>query len=163
MAETIGRPHRDRLLSDLNDIRTMLDNLVGEIPAAEMGFAPKPDMKSIRNILLEVGTMEKVCVHWASHQELPDWQAAWTAMDWGEADGKAAVAALAKVRAETLAYLTDCTEEKLETPIPLDPSWHGYFGAPTVEPEELIRWVIRHEYYHLGQLVIYRWMEGHST
>lgn len=163
MGEIMGRPHRDRLLSNLKEIREQLDSLVAAIPAAEFEFAPKPDMKSIRAILLEIGTMEKVCVAWAHHKELADWQATWDALDWGDGGGDAAVAVLTRVRAETIAYLEGCTEATLETPISLDPSWHGYFGSPTVEPEELIRWVARHEYYHLGQLVIYRWMEGHSV
>ena len=33
-------------------------------------------------------------------------------------------------------------------------------GGDTIEPEELVRWVCRHEYYHLGQIIIYRWMQG---
>jgi len=29
-----------------------------------------------------------------------------------------------------------------------------------VEPEELLRWVVRHEYYHLGQMITYQWQRG---
>jgi hypothetical protein len=72
-------------------------------------------------------------------------------------------AALEKVRAETLTYLRDCTEERLETPIPLPEAWYEYFGgARVIEPEELMRRVARHEYYHLGQLITYRWQRGNS-
>jgi len=73
---------------------------------------------------------------------------------------QSALQVLERVRAQTLSYLNDCSEERIETPVPLLEAWHGYFGGPTVEPEEIIRWVARHEYYHLGQIIIYRWMLG---
>jgi hypothetical protein len=58
------------------------------------------------------------------------------------------------VRAETLRYLDGVSEDELQTRKPLPESWHGYFGGPAVELEEIVRWVAYHEYYHLGQLII---------
>lgn len=66
---------------------------------------------------------------------------------------------LARVRAATTRYLNGASDEQLRSPIAMPEEWHQYFG-PSVEPEELIRWVARHEYYHLGQLIIYRWLLG---
>ena len=67
---------------------------------------------------------------------------------------------LETVRQKTIAYLEGVTEETLQTPIPMPAGWEGYFGSAHVEPEELIRWIARHEYYHLGQIVTYRWSQG---
>jgi uncharacterized damage-inducible protein DinB len=52
-------------------------------------------------------------------------------------------------------------EEQLQTPIPLPPMWYQYFGGATViEPEELVRWIAKHEYYHLGQLYTYLFLRA---
>ena len=52
------------------------------------------------------------------------------------------------------------TEESLQTPTPLPESWKQYFPVADIEPEELIRWVCMHEYYHLGQIITYHWIRG---
>jgi hypothetical protein len=31
-----------------------------------------------------------------------------------------------------------------------------------LEPEEALRWIAMHEYYHLGQIITYRWSQGFS-
>ena len=102
--------------------------------------------------------MEKVTCHMASYQEELEWPAVWESLD--KNDLTTLLADLANIRAETLAFLDACTEEQLQTPMPLTPEWQGYFHAPTVEPEVLLRWIVRHEYYHLGQLVTYQWQRG---
>jgi uncharacterized damage-inducible protein DinB len=68
--------------------------------------------------------------------------------------------ALDEIRADTLDYLKAASDEALTTPVGLPESWHQYFGGPVVEPEELVRWIGMHEYYHMGQLIAYRWIRG---
>ena len=155
-----GRPLRDRLLYELNEIRTELTQEVQRFAPEEIDWVPCPGMKSCRALLLEIGTMEKECVHWLSHQEELDWKEIEAAIAWAGSEPASALKSLDQVRAGTLAYLQNCTEEKLQTPIPLPHSWYQYFDSETIEPEELLRWVARHEYYHLGQIIIYRWQLG---
>jgi uncharacterized damage-inducible protein DinB len=155
-----GRPHRDRLLHELNEIRAGLAEEVQRFQPEEIDWVPRLGMKSCRTILLEIGTMEKVCVHMISHQEELDWKETEAAIAWTGTEPAAALKSLDQVRAGTLAYLQHCSEEKLQTPIPVPQSWYQYFDSATIEPEEMLRWVARHEYYHLGQLIIYRWQLG---
>jgi uncharacterized damage-inducible protein DinB len=88
-----------------------------------------------------------------------DWKDAESSLGLDRSEPGSAIEALARVREETQSYLNACSEEQLETPIPLPEVWHVYWG-PTIEPEEVIRWVARHEYYHLGQFITYRWTLG---
>ena len=155
-----GRPHAERLRKDLDEVRAQLIETVKDVAPEEMDWAPRPDlkMKTIKQLLQEIGAMEQVTCHMAIHQEELDWGGAWEALD--QPDMRSLLIALTGIRTATLAYLDGCTEETLQTPIPLTPDWQGYFGAPEVEPEELIRWIVRHEYYHLGQLITYQWQRG---
>ena len=126
----------------------------------EMDWAPGPEMKSCRALLQEMGTMERVCIRWLTEQKSLSWPETWESVAWPGSDPEAALASLDRVREETLGYLERTSEEQLQTPIPLPEGWEGYFGGPTVEPEEMVRWIGRHEYYHLGQLITYRWIRG---
>jgi uncharacterized damage-inducible protein DinB len=151
-----GRGHKERLTSEMGDIRKELTEEVKKLKPEEFGWAPRPDMKSCKALLQEIGTMEKICVHWIAKQNKLDWD---KAVQWSGNDSQATLTDLEKLRAETLQYLSDCTEEKLQTPVPVPQEWQQYMGK-TVEPEEMLRWVARHEYYHLGQLITYRWILG---
>jgi uncharacterized damage-inducible protein DinB len=159
---TNGRPHAQRLRADLGEIRAELLETVKALTPDDLNWAPRPDqkMKSFKQILQEIGAMEKLTCHMAIHQEELDWSTVWQSLD--KNDSEALLSDLTAIRTETLAYLDACTEEQLQTPIPLTSEWQGYFHAPVVEPEELMRWIVRHEYYHLGQLVIYQWQRGHN-
>lgn len=156
-----GRPHAERLRYDLDEIRNELITVARKFPPEELDRTPAPGMKSCKALLQEIGAMEALNLRWVSHQEMLDWQAVWETLEGDSIE--AVLAALEPVRAETLAYLDNCTEEQLQTPIPLPEAWRQFFdGASVIEPEELLRWIVRHEYYHLGQLIIYRWMRGDS-
>ena len=57
----LGRPHRDRLLEELNSIRAELILEVSRLKPEEFDWAPVAGMKTYRQLLLEIGTMEKLC------------------------------------------------------------------------------------------------------
>jgi uncharacterized damage-inducible protein DinB len=152
-----ARPHAQRLRSDLDDTHTELLHMLQTFTSEELDWSPRPDlnMKSYKQILQEIGTMEKITCYMAQHQEELDWNTVWQALDAN--DVTTLLSGLAAIRGETLAFLDACTEEQLQTPIPLNAEWQGYLHVAAIEPEELLRWIVRHEYYHLGQLVIYQW------
>ena len=159
-----GRPHRERLLKELRVIRMELSEEVQRLTPEEFDWAPRPDMKSFKALLLEIGTMEKFYIHWLLRHVALDWKEAENSLAGPEP--RSVLEALGRVREETLSYLTDCTEEQLQTPVPLPaecPVGEGpEYWEPTVEPAEVIRWIARHEYYHLGQIISYRWIQGHN-
>ena len=153
----MGRPHKDRLIYDFGEIRTELTAEVAKLKPEEFNWAPRPDMKSFKALLQEIGSMEKLSINWVAKQEMLDWE---TAVAWSGDTAEAIMNDLEAVRAETLAYLEGCTEEKLQTPIPVPDAWRQYIPFEAIEPEELVRWPARHEYYHLGQIITYRWTLG---
>jgi hypothetical protein len=155
----VGRPHSQRLLSELKETRAELIGEIQRIKPEEWDWAPGPEMKSYRALLLEIGAMERICVHWIIHREMLSWENSQKAIAWEGSDPKAAVEALARVRSDTVQYLERCTEEQLQTPVPVPEEWRQYWGE-SIEPEEAFRWVSRHEYYHLGQIIIYHWIRG---
>jgi uncharacterized damage-inducible protein DinB len=148
-----------RLLWELEDIRQELVDIVRKLKPEEFDWHPRPDMKSPKDLLQEIGTMERVCMTVAAGRPKPDWEKAVT---WSGNDAGTTLKDLEKIRAETVSFLKPATDEQLVRSIPVPESWRQYFKEPTVEPEELVRWVARHEYYHLGQLITYRWLLGYN-
>src|SRR5579859_7955593 len=126
MSETVlGRPHAQRLRYDLNEIRNELLQTVKELGAEAFDLAPGTGLKTTKMLLQEIGTMEVLSRHLASHGVALDWGETWQALD--KSTLEEMLTALAAVRTETLTYLDGCTEEGIETPIPLPQEWQGYF------------------------------------
>lgn len=155
------RPHAERIRFELNEVRAELIYVAGAIPVEAFSLALSEEARSPREILKEIGVMEVLSRSAATRQEMPGWQATMDSLD---GDTAAVVLdKLASVRAETLVYLDTVQETELEIPIPLPEGWSEYFGGATViEPEELVRWICRHEYYHLGQLNTYNFIRAAS-
>lgn len=147
-----------RLLFELEDVRKELLEVVNKLKPEEFDWRPRPDMKSPKALLQEIGTMEKISMTVVAGGPKLEWE---KAVSWSGDDAKAILKDLEKIRKETVRYLKTA-DEKLLKPLQLPKAWQQYFGGPTVAPEELVRWVARHEYYHLGQLVTYRWLLGYN-
>ena len=158
----MGRPHAERIRYDLTEIRNQLTETIKDLTPDEMNWAPNPatGMRPIKDLLQEIGTMEAVTLRMASSGEYLDWGAVTQSLD--KSTVTELLAAMAEIRKTTVAYLETVTEEQLETPMPLNTEWQGYFGVAAIEPEELLRWIVRHEYYHLGQLISYQWQRGQN-
>ena len=152
-----------RLAFDLNGIREELSKEIQELKAEELDYVPRAEvnMKSIRAILDEIGAMEVLTVHMLTNGEEMDWGEAVKQVALTGVDPQGAVQSLNQIRARTDSYLESATDDSLRTPVPLPESWHQYFSSPVVEPEELLRWVAKHEYYHLGQIITYKWIIGY--
>jgi len=160
-----GRPHGERLLIDLREIRKALISEALRVKPEEFDTAPRQEMKSYKALLREIGIEEKETVTWIVRRVLPDftaseWDRTWGDYPWTGDDLESVLRDLATIRVETVAYIEGVSEDVLQTPIPLPDPWKAYFGLQEMEPEQLIQLVARHEYYHLGQIVTYRWLAG---
>jgi uncharacterized damage-inducible protein DinB len=156
------RPHADRLLADLDEVRQELIREASRIPPQHLNWAPATGMKSYRDLLIEIGAIESENLYLVI-QGKADWDAAMARVGGKGPDVMAVLNDLARGRAETVAFLEKATEEDLQRPIPLPETWYVFFGGLTeIEPEELFRWIVRHEYYHLGQIITMRWIQGHN-
>ncbi len=151
------RPVKDRLVKCLKGVRDEVTALSNKIGRDEFNWAPRPDMKSFRELLREMATMERICIAWVSTGQELVWE---SAVAWSGEDLESTLRDLERVRKQTTTYLASCTEEQLEQPMPA--LWGSFLGREMLEPEEMVRWVAMHEYYHLGQMVSYRWILGHN-
>ena len=159
---TRGRTHAERIRYDLTEIRKQLTETVKNLTPDELNWVPNLEtgMRPIKQLLQEIGTMEAVTLRMATSGESLDWVAVTQSLDKDNITDL--LAAMSEIRKTTVAYLETVTEEQLEAPMPLDEQWQGYFGIATIEPEELLRWIVRHEYYHLGQIITYQWQRGQN-
>jgi uncharacterized damage-inducible protein DinB len=157
------RSRATRLKIELDAIREQLNEQIDAIPPDELGWKPKPDMKSFQDLLLEIGAQERISLRWVRERETLEWSEAWDAIRREGEETGSFREALARVRAETLGFLAEAEEERLQTPAPLPQEWRAAFGAEAIEPEELIREIARHEYYHLGQIIAYRRIRGRHS
>jgi hypothetical protein len=154
----MARPIRDRLVWDLTSIRNELKSVVAPIDNLE--YVPREGMKNYRAILVEIGAMEAESSTYLRTLRIPDWAEAESAVH-GQTASEV-MASLDEIRQTTLSYLRDVDDARFLQTLPIPVEWESHFGTREVEPEEFLRWIVRHEYYHLGQIISYRWIEGND-
>ena len=149
---------RERSLKELQEIRSELLVTAERISPQEFDWLPRPGMKSAKSLLKEIGTMEQMHVLFLSHGEVSDWD---NAVNWSGEDLGSILEDLKSIRDITQEFLQRCTERRFETLRPVPGVWQQWWGKEA-SPEAMISWVMRHEYYHLGQLIYNRWLLGYN-
>lgn len=151
----------ERLIHELLQIRAELREVVAPIPDSDIDWAPEPSMKSYRQQLHEIGAMQAETAIILTEKRMPSWDECKANV---QGDSLPSIlASLDGTLNELINQLKLMTDDELRSTFPLDESNAKFFGvAVHVELEELIRFIARHEYYHLGQIVTYRWIQGHN-
>ncbi len=137
--EAVALTHGERLRLELDGTRKILIQTAGSLTPDELDWSPNPkaSMKSFKQVLQEIGTMEAVTLHMAAYREALDWGAVWASL--AKSDTESLLGAMNDVRDKTLAYLNRSDDAALATLIPLSPEWQGYLGAPVVEAAVLLQ------------------------
>jgi hypothetical protein len=117
-------------------------------------------MKPYRDLLLVSAVMELESVRFMRELVVPDWDKLWSEVAQRATGLSSLLAGMAEIRVDTLRLLDELGEDGLHAQLDSPASWNEFFGASKVEPEELFRWIGRHEYYHLGQIIAYHWIRG---
>jgi hypothetical protein len=156
----MARPLRDRLIFELNQIRDELRDTVAPIPTAELDYVPHEGMKGYRAQLIEIGAMLAESVVFLTTGKVPEWKDCEARVKGNTA--AELLASLDSHGSELLHYLESSSDEDLLEVLPIPADWEWCFGTGLIEREELVRWVARHEYYHLGQIIAFRWSQGHN-
>ena len=143
------------MIFDLTKVRNELESVLSTLPDDELNFAPAQGMKTYRDLIREIGAMEYESLVLLGTGVAPQWEECEAHID-GGTKGEL-LAQLSSVRAKLLAWIE---QGDLAALVPLPVEWHPYYDGPEIVAEELIRWVTRHEYYHLGQIITYRWIQG---
>jgi len=154
----MARPLVERLEFDLVRNRTELLEVVSSIE--DLDYAPAAGMKSYREQLVEIGAMEAESLLFLTTGTVPPWSEL-EAQVVGSTLSEI-LASLEKIRSRLLQYLRSIDKEDLAQPLSVPTEWVSFVGDTTLEREELFRWLARHEYYHLAQIISYCWIQGIS-
>lgn len=147
----MARPRKERILERMRRVRAELLETLKEVKAEEFDWKPRPDMKSVKDMLKECGAVEAVIVSLVRDGKAPDFEGA---VAWSGEDLEAILSDLQRIREETERFLETCPEEKLDATFEA--------GGRKLEGEEFLRFIPMHEYYHLGQIIYNRWMLGYN-
>lgn len=154
------RKHIERVQFELSQIRAELMEEASRIPPDKLDWAPAAGMKPYRDLLLESAVMEMESLQLMREGGIPDWDTLWRTIADECPSLTTLLSKLTEIRVDTLNLLNGMGENGLQCALPSPQSWNEFFGGPTVEREELFRWIARHEYYHLGQIIAYHWIRG---
>lgn len=148
----MARPRKERLIRGLEIVRDQLKQALEGCDAEEFDWKPRPDMKSVKDMLRECGNVERVILTYAQTGERIEFD---DAVEWNGDDLSSTLSDLKTVRKSTLNFLEELDESVL------DETRQNMRGEDT-EIEEFIRSIFVHEYYHVGQIIYNRWMLGHN-
>ncbi|MBI1730106.1 DinB family protein [Candidatus Acetothermia bacterium] len=148
----MARTRKERLTSGLKVVRDqLLDSLQG-CQAEEFEWKPRPDMKSVKEMIRECGAVEKVLVNYARSGEQLDFQ---KAVQWTGEDLPSTLSDLEVIRRDTIQYINVLKDADFEQ------TRKNRRGEET-EIEEFLRSIYTHEYYHVGQIIYNRWLLGYN-
>jgi uncharacterized damage-inducible protein DinB len=149
---------KEQIRAELDGIRQELLETAKDIRPEEFAWEPRPGMKSAKGLLQEIGVMERLHTLFLTKNELADWE---SAVSWSGEGVEDILGDLQKIRQETLTFLAGCSEEDFASPRAIPEPWQQWWGTEA-SPEAMLRWIARHEYYHLGQLIYNRWLLGYN-
>lgn len=151
---------KTRLINELMLVRRELLEELRALSDANLGYSPAEGMKPYGVLIQEIAAMQAETAEILCEMRVPEYQ------DLEKRCARSSITdyidLLETDLRRIIGYIENSDESNLGLPLPLEISWASYFGSPEIEPEELIRWIGRHEYYHLAQIVTYRWLQGHN-
>lgn len=154
------RPLSSRLIEELKLVRRELLDELHSLRDDQLPFAPSEGMKPYGVLIQEIATMQAETAIILCEGRVPEYGD--LKVECRRNSIADYIELLESDLARIVANIESADEAVLSSPLPLEISWASYFGSEQIEPEELIRWIARHEYYHLAQIVTYRWIQGHN-
>ncbi len=154
------------VMSDLTDVRSQLLEVAMKLTPEELKWFPRQDMKSALAILREIIEVEDCLCKF-----LEGTAALESDIRFERDDLDSTISELSRVRTNSIKLLQNYTDEELlkSRSNPGDSDFKRSLPAPwtILASEKFIAlqvWnaMVRHEYYHVGQLISYRWILGHN-
>jgi len=153
----MSRTRAGRVLHEFDDVRGELLERMRQVAPDEFDWVPRPGMKSIRAQLDEIGRMEKIVLEHVKTGTRPSWE---DALTWPGDSIAEYISVLDQVRDELKEHITGMSDSDLDHLIKLPEKWVQYWKVVEMAREEYLRWIIRHEYYHVGQVTVLLWILG---
>jgi len=150
---------KEFLLKELGEVRKELLETASKIKTEEYDWHPRPDMKSAKDLLIEI-CGEELWMNSLMKGKLIKWSEAEAKIK-GE-DLQSILNELQNVRKETIEFIESKNDEELWNPIEELPQDVKEYCGGDIVPGEFLDFTLRHEYYHLGQLIYNRWLLGYN-
>lgn len=150
---------KEFLLRELSEVRKELIETASKIKLPEYDWHPRHDMKSAKDLLVEICGGE-VWINTLMKGKLIQWDEAEAKVK--SEDLQSILNELDNARKETIDFLNSKTDEELFNPIENLPQDIKDYWKGDIIPAEAIEFTLRHEYYHLGQLIYNRWLLGYN-
>ncbi|HVT11864.1 MAG TPA: DinB family protein [Fimbriimonadaceae bacterium] len=146
------------LRAHFDAVQRDLDQAVGQVDEADLGWAPAPGMPTIRGLLLEIANKETETIGWINAGRWPDeapdnFHPETATLD----EIKAKMAAN---RQATFDWIDSMSDEELHRPVSNPNRWNEGFHLEQCPLSEVLHFIASHEWYHTGQLVTYLWIRG---
>lgn len=147
----------DYLKARLQWVRKDFDAVLEVLTDADLTWRPTDDLPSVASLLIEMANKEKELIAWLQSGEWPD--------DDPDAFEESATLAemrsvFATLRARTLRYIDSFDEAGLEELVACPEKWWEALGLEACPRSEILRNLAQHEWFHTGQLIVYRGCAG---
>jgi uncharacterized damage-inducible protein DinB len=146
------------LKARFTSVRQDLEDTLGRFTDADLSWSPRGGMRTVGGQILEIADKDREVVVWLKTGVWPDDEP--PSFDVTNTTLSQARDALASIRETTLTYIDSMTEEELEMPVRPPAVWWEALRLAECPRSKVFRNIAAHEWYHTGQLVIYRWMLG---
>lgn len=143
-----------RLASVRKDLFEVLDRFTD----ADMNWSPGPGMRTVGGQILEIADKDREVVIWLKTGTWPDDDP--PSFDLEKTTVDQMRMALNAIRETTIAYIDSMTVDELEELVRPPELWWEALRLTECPRSEILRNIAAHEWYHTGQLVVYRWMSG---
>jgi uncharacterized damage-inducible protein DinB len=149
------------IAASLGSTRTELAEVFPHVSDDILDWAPAPGMRTIKGQFVEIiGTEISIIEQLMGYPKRPyaviDAELANLA---GKSD---LIGKLIEVRGQTLKFLDSKSDDQLDEPTTVSGGFLKYLELETVSVAEMLRFLVRHEAYHTGQLVSYLWARGNN-
>ena len=151
----MAMPNVHRLLkARFASVRQDLEETLGWFTDADLSWRPANGMKTVAEQILEIADKDREAVIWMKTGVWPDDEP--PSFDPETINLAQARTVLAGIRETTLAYIDSMTEAELEIPVLCPDGWWEALRLTECPRSEVLRNIAAHEWYHTGQLFIYR-------
>lgn len=149
------------LIASLSSTRTELAEVFPHLSDEILDWAPARGIRTVQGQLVEIiGTEVSIVERLMGGSRRPYEEIE------AELSGIRTVSGLVEkledVRQTTLAFLASSNEDKLNSEADVSDDSKKYMELSVVPVGEMIRYIVRHEAYHTGQLVSYLWTRGNN-
>lgn len=146
------------LKARFTSVRRDLDEALNGFTDSDLPWRPGAGMRTVAGQILEIADKDRETVIWMKTGVWPDDEP--PSFDLEAITLDQARAALAAIRQTTLDYIDSMTQAELEMPVQCPEAWWEALRLTECPRSEVLRNIAAHEWYHTGQLYIYRCMLG---